>query len=204
MISVDKLIAAGLAAEQARVWASPLSAVASRFQINTPAREASWVSQCHHESGGFLRLEENLFYTTAERVRAMWPRRVSGLGDAATLLRNPQALANRVYSNRNGNGDESSGDGWAYRGRGLLQLTGRANYLAAEAALGQPYKTQPDLVLQPMHAALTAAWFFVAGGCLRLADAGDVDGVTRLINGPAMAGAEARRRGFERALAAFA
>lgn len=204
MITVATLIAAGIAPTQARQWAMPLATAAERFHIDTPVREAGWVSQCAHESAGFVQLEENLYYTTAERIRAMWPRRVPSLGDAAQLLRKPQALANRVYSNRNGNGDESSGDGWAYRGRGLIQLTGRANYMAAEAALDQPYKAQPDLVTQSLHAAMTAAWFFVAGGGLAMADASNVEAMTRLVNGAALAGLADRRQRFEQAVRAFA
>ena len=151
-----------------------------------------------------MHLEENLFYTTPERIRAMWPTRVPDLATAAQLIRKPQALANRVYANRNGNGDEASGDGWKYRGRGLLQLTGRANYMAAEAALDQPYKAQPDLVTQPLHAAMTAAWFFVAANGLALADASNIEALTRAINGPALAGLADRRQRFDQAVRAFA
>jgi putative chitinase len=204
MISIATLIGAGIAPTQARQWAGALAAAALRFGIDRPVREAAWVSQCAHESAGFTHLEENLFYTTAERVRQMWPTRVPSLDVAATLLRNPKALANRVYANRNGNGDEASGDGWAYRGRGLLQLTGRANYLAAAAALDQPYKSQPDLVSQPPHAAMTAAWFFVSANGLVLADASNIDALTRAINGAAMAGRDDRRQRFEQAVRAFA
>ena len=204
MISVATLVAAGIAVTQARQWAGPLSAAALRFGIDRPVREAAWVSQCAHESGGFVHVEENLYYTTAERVRSMWPSRLSSLGDAATFLRNPQALANRVYAGRNGNGDEASGDGWKYRGRGLLQLTGRAKYQAAQAALDQPYIAQPELVAQPLHAALTAAWFFVAANGLALADASNVEALTRAINGPALAGLADRRQRFEQAVRAFA
>lgn len=204
MITVATLIAAGIAPTQARQWAPPLAAAALRFGIDRPVREAAWVSQCAHESANFTQLEENLYYTSAERVRAIFRSRVPDLEAAAGLTRNPKALANCVYANRNGNGDESSGDGWAYRGRGLLQLTGRANYMAAEAALDQPYKAQPDLVAQPLHAAMTAAWFFVAANGLALADASNVEALTRVINGPALAGLADRKQRFEQAVRAFA
>lgn len=204
MISVSTLVAAGIAPTQARQWAPALAAAALRFGIDRPVREAAWVSQCSHESAGFVHVEENLFYSTPERIRAMWPTRVPDLATAAQLIRKPQALANRVYANRNGNGDEASGDGWTYRGRGLLQLTGRANYMAAEAALDQPYKAQPDLVTQPLHAAMTAAWFFVAANGLALADASNIEALTRAINGAAMAGLADRRQRFEQAVRAFA
>ncbi|WP_457427886.1 glycoside hydrolase family 19 protein [Roseateles sp. P5_E7] len=204
MITIATLIAAGIAPTQARLFAEALSTAARHFSINTPVREAGWVSQCAHESGGFVDLEEDLYYTTAERVRAMWPRRVPSLGDAAQLLRKPQVLANRVYANRNGNGDEASGDGWTYRGRGLIQLTGRANYLAAEAAINQPYKASPDLVTQPIHAAMTAGWYWAAAGCNTMADASNVEAMTKAINGPALAGLADRRQRFEQAVRAFA
>jgi len=204
MISVTTLIAAGINPTPARAFADALSEACSHFDIKTPVRQAAFVAQCAHESEGFTRLEESLYYTTPERIRAMWPARVPSLADAATLCRKPEALANRVYANRNGNGDESSGDGWRYRGRGLIQLTGRANYLAAECAIGTAYKSTPDLVALPQHAAMTAAWFFSAAGCNSLADASNIDGITRQINGPAMAGAGDRRQRFDEAVRAFA
>lgn len=203
MITVSTLIAAGIGPTQARLFADPLQAACGHFGIDTPVRQAAFVAQCAHESEGFVHLEESLYYTTPERIRAMWPTRVPSLYDASLLIRNPQALANRVYSNRNGNGDESSGDGWRYRGRGLIQLTGRANYMAAESAIGEPYKADPDLVATPPHAAMTAAWFFAAGGCLPLADASNIDAITRIINGSAMAGRDDRRQRFEQAVRAF-
>lgn len=203
-ITLATLIAAGVAPTQARQFAEPIAQACARFGIASAVRQAAFVSQCAHESAGFARLEEGLYYTTPERIRAMWPTRVPSLAEAAKLLRAPQALANRVYANRNGNGDEASGDGWRYRGRGLIQLTGRANYLAAEAAIGQPYKAEPDLLLQPAHAAMTAAWFWAAAGCNAMADASNVEAITRAINGPALAGLAERRRAFERAVQAFA
>lgn len=204
MLTVATLIAAGLAPTQARDFAEPLFAACQRFEIRTPVRQAAFVSQCAHESAGFTRLEENLFYGTPERIRAIFPSRVVSMADAATLIRKPEALANRVYANRLGNGDEASGDGWLYRGRGLIQLTGRANYMVAGDAMGVPLKEQPDLVMRPAYAALTAGWFFAAAGCNALADASNIEAITRAINGPAMAGMADRRQRFEQAVQAFA
>ncbi len=204
MISIATLIAAGIAPTAARVFADPLAAACGHFDIGTPARQAAFVSQCAHESADFTRLEESLYYRTPERIRVMWPTRVPSLSEAAKLCGKPQALANRVYCNRNGNGDESSGDGWTYIGRGLIQLTGRANYLAAESAIGEPYKSSPELVAKPAHACMTAAWYFAAAGCNPLADASNIDAITRKINGPAMAGAPNRRQKYEEAARAFA
>lgn len=203
MLSIFTLIAAGIAPTQARAFLEPLIEACRHFDIGTPVRQAAFVAQCAHESAGFVRLEESLYYTTPERIRMVWPQRVPSLAEASQLIRNPQALANRVYANRNGNGDEASGDGWRYRGRGLIQLTGRANYLAAESAIGEPYKADPDLVAQPRHAAMTAAWYFAAAGCLPLADASNTEGITRAINGAAMEGLADRRQRFEQAVRAF-
>ena len=132
-------------------------------------------------------------------------RSVVGLEDAAPLNQaGPQAKANRVYANRLGNRDEASGDGWRFRGRGLKQLTGRANYLDAAEALARPYVEQPGLVAEPLDACLTAAWFWhnVKGNIL--ADSAQWDAITRAVNGPAMLQAAQRRQYAEEAVRAFA
>lgn len=203
-ITAAQLIAAGVQPTQAKAFADPLSAACALFDISTPVRIAAFVSQCAHESAGFTRLEENLFYTTPERIRAMWPTRVSTLADAATLCRNPRALANRVYAGRMGNGTPDSGDGWRFRGRGLFQLTGRNNYTDAARELVRPYVGNPDLVADPSDACLTAAWFWSTHKLNALADASNVSAITRQINGPAMAGLSDRQQLFDRAVHAFA
>lgn len=201
-LTIPTLIAAGIAPTQARLFAAPMNAACALHDITTPARLAAFVAQCAHESSGFTALEESLYYRTADRIRAMWPSRVSA-AEAPAFCRAPQALANRVYVGRNGNGNEASGDGWRYRGRGLIQLTGRANYRAASVDPGADYETHPDLVSQPDHACLTAAWFWAEHGCNALADAGQIDAITRAINGAAMAGAAERRALYAEALHAF-
>lgn len=203
MISVDKLIAAGIGPTQAKLWALPLNGAASYWAINTPVREAMFIAQLAHESSGFTATEEDLFYSKPERILQIFKSSVHDLEDAARLAKKPQALANRVYSNRLGNGNEASGDGWKYRGRGLIQLTGRDNYRDAAQQLGVPYEAQPELVAEPRHASHIAGWFFSERGCLPHADASNVEAVTRIINGAAMAGLDDRRRRFERALQAF-
>lgn len=199
-----QLIAAGIAPTQARQFAEPLERAFALFHIDTPARRAAFVAQAAHESTGFTRLEEDLFYRRPDRILKMWPRRFAGPGEAAEFTRQPQKLANRVYANRLGNGDESSGDGWKYRGRGLFQLTGRANYMAAGDALSHPYKDHPELVAQPQDAAMTAAWFWTTKGLNALADSAQIDAITKAINGPAMAGADERRSLYDEATRAFA
>lgn len=192
-ISTELLIAAGIAPTQAREFAHLLDEVLPRYNITSPARVAAFIAQAAHESAGFTRLEENLYYTSPERILAVFPSRVRGYADAAKLVHNPQALASRVYANRLGNGDEASGDGWWFRGRGLFQLTGRENYTAAARAIGRPYIAQPELVGEPLDAVLTAAWYWRSRDLNDLADRGRFDEITLRINGPAMLGAAERR-----------
>jgi putative chitinase len=204
MINVATLVAAGIGPTQARMFETPLNAACERFRIDTPLREAAFVAQCAHESGSFVRLEEGLFYRTAERICIIFRRQVPSTAAALPLVGNPKGLANRVYANRNGNGNEASGDGWRYRGRGLLQLTGRSNYTSAAAKLARPYVEQPDLVMQPDDACLTAAAFWDTNRLNTLADRGDIDAITRAVNGPGMVGAAERRALFDACMTAFA
>ena len=201
MITVDQLVACGIDAGTAAQFEEPLSAAMLSFSINTKKRRAAFLAQAAHESNEFTRLQEDLFYTTPERLLRVFKGRFDGLADAAQYLRQPEKLANRVYSNRLGNGDESSGDGWRFRGRGLFQLTGRANYMAAGDALGTDYKVNPDLVAEPPDAAFTAAWFWAVGGMNVLADNDQIDTITRRINGPAMLGADERKALFHKFMA---
>ena len=204
MISVRTLIALDIGPTQARIFAEPLAAACARFGITTPARIAGFVAQCRVESAGFTVLEENLRYRQPERLRAVFPSRVPNLADAARLVAaGPQAIANRVYAGRIGNGDEASGDGWRYRGRGLKQLTGRANYADAAEGLGRPYVERPDLVATPTDACLTAAWFWHNAKCNILADSAQWDAITRAVNGPGMLQADLRRQYSEEGVQAL-
>lgn len=204
MITLAALIAAGIAPTQARLFLAPLAAACERFAINTPARVAGFVAQCRVESAGFTALEESLYYRDPTRVRAIFPSTVHSIAEAMPLVRNPQALANRVYAERLGNGNEASGDGWRYRGRGLKQLTGRSHYSDAAVELGRPYLEQPDLVAQPEDACLTAAWFWHTIKGNVLADSAQWDAITRAVNGPAMLQADLRRQYSAEAVAVFA
>lgn len=179
------LTAMGVAQGRASTWAPHLAAASRMFCINTPARLAAWLAQLAHESAGFGAVEERLDYT-ADRLAATWPRRFATPRDALPFAHQPQALANFVYAGRMGNGDAASGDGWRYRGRGLIQLTGRDNYAAAGGALGVDLEANPDLVKLPTHAANVAGWFWASRGCNPLADRNTSDAfasITRLING---------------------
>ena len=178
-------------------WASALQAAATRYDIATPRRVRHWLAQLSHESRGLTVLEEDLHYRTPEVLDRTFAG-VHGAADAAELIRRgPRAIANRVYARRNGNGDEASGDGWRYRGMGPLQLTGRTNVRAAGEAIGVDLVAQPELLLTPRVGALAAAWFFER--CLADADADDLEGVTRGINGAALAGLDDRRTALQRA-----
>lgn len=202
---IERLISAGVHPTQAKAFAEPLKAAMALFDISTDARIAAFLAQAMIESQSFTRLEENLFYTTPARIDAVFSA-VKSIEEATLYVRNPQRLANKVYANRNGNGDEASGDGWAFRGRGLFQLTGRANYKAASegVGLGSVYVQRPELVAQPSDASLTAAWYWSSRGCNQLIDAGNFDATTRLINGPAMLHKHERAAAFHHNLSAFA
>lgn len=203
-ISVNQLLAAGIGPTAAKRIQPHLQPAFLRFDITTPNRVAAFLGQCHVESAGFTRLEENLMYTTTRRLRAIFPSRFASLADAIPYVRNPERIANRVYAHKIGNGPESSGDGWRFRGRGIKQLTGRANYAAAAAALGRPYLSAPGMVQDPEDAVLTAAWFWATHGCNALADGGNSDAITRRVNGRAMLHAAQRRNRTVAALRALA
>lgn len=175
------------ARSEAGVFISVLTPAMSRFSITTPARQSTFLAQCAHESAGFSRFAENLNYSAAG-LAATWPGRFRGADGQPNALalayqRRPAVIANHVYANRMGNGDEESGDGWRFRGRGLLQITGRGMYQRCGDALGLPLLEQPDLLLQPEQAVLSAAWFWQSNGLNALADAGDFEAITRRING---------------------
>lgn len=156
------------------------------LSINTPARQAAFLAQIGHESGQLSSVAENLNYS-AERLAAVWPTRYRTNGKpnalAMQIARNPQAIANNTYANRMGNGSVASGDGWKYRGRGLIQVTGKAGYQAAGRLLGLQLETSPELLEQPDNAALSAAAFWASNNLNALADAGDMRQITKIING---------------------
>lgn len=204
MIDVARLIAAGVHPTQARIFVDPLNRACARFNILTPARQGHFVAQCWVESRGFTALEEDCYWTTPERIRQFFPLEVKTLAAAMPLVRNPKGLASTVYAGKDGNGDAASGDGWVYRGRGLIQLTGRANYHDAGTELGRTYLASPDLVALPEDACLTAAWFWDTHKLNTLADAGLSGAITRQINGPALAQATLRQQRTQEAIAAFA
>ncbi|MFU4810167.1 glycoside hydrolase family 19 protein [Pseudomonas aeruginosa] len=192
------------AGHRAGFFVPALNVAMERFGITAPVRVAAFLAQVGHESSQLTRLMENLNYS-AQGLAATWPSRYRGADGkpnalALNLARHPQAIANNTYASRNGNGDEASGDGWRYRGRGLLQITGRSNYRAAAAGLGQPLEAEPELLEQPEFAALSAAWWWSTHGLNELADRGEFTAITRRINGGTNGQAE-RQALWERAKA---
>jgi putative chitinase len=155
--------------EHAARWLEPIKAASSEWAIDTEHRLAAFLAQVMHESNQFRALSENLHYS-AERLRQIWPARFPTDEIAAECAGDPEKLANRVYADRLGNGDSVSGDGWRYRGRGLIQLTGRQNYERCAKALQLDLLAQPELLEQPEGAARSAAWFWAEAKLNELAD----------------------------------
>ena len=158
---------------------------AAKFGINTPLRLAHFLAQCGHESGGFRLTQENLNYS-AKGLNGIFKKYFPTEAVAAPYNRNPQKIANKVYSNRMGNGTEASGDGYKFRGRGYIQLTGKDNYTAFGKSIGVDMTINPDLVAS-QYALLSAAWFFTKNNLHKMADGGATDSVvtsiTKRVNG---------------------
>lgn len=163
-------------------WLEPLEKTFAKYEINTPQRQAAFIGQCAHESANFTRLEEGLNYSP-ERLMAVWPSRFPDLATAMKYAHDPIKLANKVYANRMGNGSEESGDGSAYHGRGLIQLTGKELYDNCGKAIGVDLINKPGLLAQPDYAAMSAGWFWNKKGLNALADSKDYETMTKRING---------------------
>jgi putative chitinase len=159
--------------------------VISRFRIDTPLRLSHFLAQCGHESNGFKATVENLNYS-AERLLQIFPKYFKTAEIANNYARNQERIANRVYASRMGNGPESSGDGWKYRGRGYIQLTGKNNYAAFDAFVDDAIIENPDLV-STKYPLLSAGWFWHKNKLNEIADLGFspqvVESITRKVNG---------------------
>lgn len=189
VITPDVLLEAipGITQENAETYALYLDFAMEQYEINTPERRARFLAQLRHESGNFNTIKENLNYSAQRLTRVFGkyfgPR--SGR-DPYDYARQPEKIANVVYANRMGNGDEESGDGWKYRGRGLIQITGKNNYTAYSEYSGVDVVDDPDLLLQPEHAVGSRCWFWATNGLNALADQNTEDAfirITRRING---------------------
>ena len=182
-------------------WYKAISEILPEYEINTPKRVAAFLAQCAHESGGFIFLKENLNYKAAS-LRKVFPKYFPDDATAAKYANKQEMIANRVYANRMGNGDESSGDGWRYCGRGLIQLTGKDNYTFFAASLEIPVQEAAEY-LQTFEGAVQSACFFWEQNNLnQWADKGDILTLTKRINGGTI-GLEDRQKHYEHALHIF-
>lgn len=180
MISAGQLQEiAGCSQKVADTYAKLINQFGAKYGIDTPARLTMFIAQVAHESARFSRTVENLNYS-ADGLKLTWPKRFDTAA-ANVMARNPELIANHVYSGRMGNVLPS--DGWRFRGRGLIQLTGRDNYKAFEQSSGHPVTVKPELLEQPEYALQSAMWYWDANTLNRFADAGDLRGCTRAING---------------------
>ena len=186
----------------AQSWADPLSAAMARATIVTPLRQAAFLAQVAYESAVLSVLQENLDYS-AEGLLATFPKYFDA-DSAAQYARQPARIASHVYANRMGNGPEATGDGWMYRGRGLLMITGRQNYRDFSAwVVTSVFEANPDGLLRFDVAALAAAWFWQSRDLNILADTQDFRAITKSING-GQNGAEGRESLYQHARAALA
>lgn len=199
--TLDNLIkigAPGLTREKASLFFAPLSSAMENYQINTVLRTSAFLAQAMHESSFFGRIEENLNYS-ATRLMAVFPNRFPTQDIALQYERKPKAIANRAYANKGNNGDEASGDGYKYRGRGIFQLTLKGNYASLTKDTNIDFVNNPDLLLQPEYACISACHFFKKNGLNELADKGLFDELTKRVNS-AKLGLEERRKFYNRAL----
>jgi putative chitinase len=198
MLNAEKLAKLHIGAE----WVDPLNETFERFGIFTHNQQATFIGQCGHECGNFKILEENLNYKAVTLMK-LWPKRFPTLEVANGYAGNPKKIANQVYSSRMGNRDENSGDGYRFRGRGCIQLTGHSNYFHAGKALGIDFVANPDLVGTAKYAALTAGWFWDTHKLNAPADALLHQTVTKIINGGVI-GLEDRIKHTQQALLVLA
>lgn len=178
---------------------SEIPTVADKFKIDTVLRLTHFLSQCAHESGGFKHTVENLNYSV-KGLLTVFPKYFKQSGLAEAYARKPEKIASRVYGGRMGNGDEGTMDGWKYRGRGYIQLTGKNNYAAFDAFVDDDIINNPDLVAKK-YPLLSAAWFFNKNGIHTMADKGAtstvVKSITKRVNG-GFNGLDDRQKYFDR------
>lgn len=179
-------------------WCSALNLILPDYDISTTLRIAAFLAQCIHESGGFVFLTENLNYK-AESLMKVWPKHFPNITVAKQYERNSEKIANKAYANRMGNGNEESGDGWRYCGRGLIQLTGKSNYQAFADSIETPLSAIPGYLQTFEGAIQSACWFWETNNLNALADKKDILGLTKKINGGTI-GLDDRIKHYEHAL----
>lgn len=196
-----RAVAPHLSDDDRAAWVQALDGPLRKVAITTPNRIAAFLGQCAMESGGLRLLEEDLSYSAA-RLCAVWPRHFPDHAAAATCAMQPERLANTVYAGRLGNGDSASGDGWRFRGRGLIQITGRDNYQRFADAMNMTLNAVVEYAGTRQGAAESAAWFWSSHRLNALADAWMLEKMTIAINGGSQ-GAAARARLCEAARTAI-
>lgn len=179
-------------------WAEILNNLLPKYEIDSPQRIAAFIAQCSHESGHFEKLVENLNYGVTG-LATTWPKRFTTAELVNKYARQPEAIANFVYSNRLGNGDELSGDGWKYRGRGIIQLTGKYNYQKFADSVGMNLEQVIDYLETKQGATEAACLFWKNNNLNRYADNGDIRGMTKVINGGFL-GLSEREENYKKAL----
>ena len=179
-------------------WLECLNTILPEYEIDSPERVAAFLAQCAHESGGFKAIKENLNYK-AESLMKVFPKYFPNQELAEQYAHNQEAIANRVYGNRMGNGDEHSGDGYAYCGRGLIQLTGYDNYKAFADSLSSSTEEIVEFLQTFEGCVQSACWFWETNDLNSLADAGDIKAMTKRINGGYI-GLEDRIKHYDHAL----
>lgn len=171
-----------LSADAARTFIIPLHRYFDLYKINTVRRISAFFGQVAVESTEFHRLEENLNYNSPERLVAIFSSRFRNTDAAKEYIKSPEKLANLIYAGQIGNGDVKSGDGWRYRGRGLMQLTGRYNYAEFSKATGVDALNDPDLLTKPEYAVYSATWYWNEKRLNSHADIKNFEALTKLIN----------------------
>jgi putative chitinase len=179
-------------------WHKALSQLLPDYEINTAKRIAAFIAQCAHESGGFIFLTENLNYK-AESLLKVFPKYFKDMATAKAYEKKPEKIANKIYGGRMGNGDEPTGDGWRYRGRGLIQLTGKTNYTWFAASLEISPEEAAEYTQTFEGAAQSACWFWETNKLNQFADSGDIVTMTKRINGGTI-GLDDRIKHYEHAL----
>jgi len=174
--------AAQIPIDRAERWLEHMLLAMDVYNIKRPKQQAAFIAQLYHESWFFQRTVENLNYSTPELIRKTWPFRFRSTVDARPFVRQPEKLANYVYANRLGNGDVHSGDGYRYRGRGLLQITGKDGYRAAQIGMELPLLATPDMLKLDEYAAASAAWWWHEHGLNDFADIDEIDKISGVIN----------------------
>lgn len=203
VIPLNALLLAGANTYAANLVLQPMQAAAARFQVDQNERRLScFIANCAVETGYFRRFKEDLFYRTAARLHDIFPTYFPTEAAADGYVGKPEKLANFVYANRGGNGNAASGDGFKYRGRGMIQTTFKDNYNAAGKLCNRPYVGSPDLLCEPPDAAMSAGAYWELNGLNALCDAGKLADVTRRIN-KGMAAAQERLDRYRLVLTAF-